>query len=83
MYLNYMRVRGFPFAQAVEDFIAEHDQVFVIEQNRDAQLLGLLLSETNAPREKLIPLLHYSGEPLDYKFVRGALSEALNLRKTA
>ncbi len=83
VYLNYMRVRGFPFAQEVEDFIAEHDQVFVIEQNRDAQLLGLLLSETNTPREKLIPLLHYSGEPLDYKFVRGALSEALNLRKSA
>ncbi len=83
VYLNYMRVRGFPFAQAVEDFIAEHDQVFVIEQNRDAQLLGLLLSETNTPREKLIPILHYSGEPLDYKFVRGALSEALKLRKTA
>ena len=83
VYLNYMRVRGFPFAKEVEDFIAEHDQVFVIEQNRDAQLLGLLLSETNTPRDKLIPLLHYSGEPLDYKFVRGALSEALNLRKTA
>ncbi len=83
VYLNYMRVRGFPFSQEVEDFIAEHDQIFVIEQNRDAQLLGLLLSETNTPREKLIPILHYSGEPLDYKFVRGALSEALKLRKTA
>jgi len=83
VYLNYLRVRGFPFSREVEDFIADHDQVFVVEQNRDAQLLGLIAAETNAPREKLIPILHYSGEPLDYKFVRTALSEALNLEGSA
>lgn len=83
VYLNYMRVRGFPFSKEIEEFIAAHDQVFVVEQNRDAQLLGLLAAETNVPREKLVPILHYSGEPLDYKFVRTALSEALDLRNAA
>jgi 2-oxoglutarate ferredoxin oxidoreductase subunit alpha len=81
--LDYMRVRGFPFGHEVEEFINAHDEVFVVEQNRDAQLLGLLLAETNVPREKLIPVLHYSGEPLDYRFVHEALLEAAKLRKTA
>ncbi|PHR92696.1 MAG: ferredoxin oxidoreductase [Robiginitomaculum sp.] len=83
VHLDYMRVRGFPFCQQVEDFIDAHDTVFVIEQNRDAQLLNLLLVETNVAREKLVPILHYSGEPLDYRFVFQALHEALALRKTA
>ena len=81
VYLNYMRVRGFPFSGTVKDFIDEHDQIFVIEQNRDAQLHGFLLGELDVPREKLIPVLHYSGEPLDYKFVHNALSEELKTRK--
>ncbi len=81
VYLNYMRVRGFPFSAEVKDFIDAHDQIFVIEQNRDAQLYGLLLGEIDVPREKLIPVLHYSGEPLDYKFVHNALSKELKTRR--
>lgn len=83
LYLDYMRIRGFPFCESIEKFINDHDEVFVVEQNRDAQLLGLLLGETNVPREKLVSLLHYSGEPLDYRFVYQALQDAANLRKTA
>ena len=83
LYLDYMRVRGFPFSKEVEQFIMDHDEVFVVEQNRDAQLLNLLLTETNVPREKLVPLLHYSGEPLDYSFVYAALKEKSKMRKSA
>ena len=72
--MDYMRVRGFPFHQDIEDFIAAHETVFVVEQNRDAQLLGLLLLETNTPREKLHSVVHYSGEPLDYRFVLSQIS---------
>jgi 2-oxoglutarate ferredoxin oxidoreductase subunit alpha len=64
MPLNYMRVRGFPFPAAVDAFIAEHDTVYVVEQNRDAQLHGLLLLETRAPREKLHSVRRYGGLPL-------------------
>ncbi len=83
IHLDYMRVRGFPFADSVEDFMADHDAVYVVEQNRDGQLRSLLINETNVPKSKLIPVLHYSGEPLSYKFVMAAVSEHLALRKTA
>ncbi|MEM9571409.1 MAG: 2-oxoacid:acceptor oxidoreductase subunit alpha [Pseudomonadota bacterium] len=83
MPVDYMRVRAFPFTDEVEAFIADHDEVFVIEQNRDAQLLNLILTETNVAREKLIPVLHYSGEPLNYRFVCDALMKRIKLRKIA
>jgi len=83
IHLNYMRVRGFPFSREVEAFIAEHDEVFIVEQNRDAQLLNMLLTETKVAREKLIPVLHYSGEPLNYRFVFNALMNAAKLRRIA
>ena len=73
IYIDYMRIRSFPFADSVEDFIIDHDFVFIIEQNRDAQLMNLLLTETNAPREKLVSIKYYAGQPLDYKFVHDAL----------
>src|SRR5262249_34950489 len=50
---DYIRVRGFPFGDEVEDFLASHDSVFVIEQNRDGQLRTLLSMETAASKEKL------------------------------
>jgi 2-oxoglutarate ferredoxin oxidoreductase subunit alpha len=83
MPVDYMRVRAFPFTDEVEAFMADHDEVFIIEQNRDAQLLNMLLTETNVPREKLIPILHYSGEPLNYRFVCDALEKRIKLRKIA
>ncbi len=83
VHLDYLRVRGFPFAANVEAFIMEHDEVFVVEQNRDAQLLGLLLTETNVQREKLTPVLHYSGAPLDYRFVFDALMNVIKVRRIA
>ncbi len=81
--LDYMRVRGFPFSAEVDRFIADHDEVFVVEQNRDAQLMSLLLAETRATRDKLRPVLHYSGEPLDYQFVCKALTRTTHIRRIA
>lgn len=68
-----MRIRSFPFADSVEKFIVEHDLVFIVEQNRDAQLMNLLLTETNAPRDSLASVKYYAGQPLNYKFVYKAL----------
>lgn len=81
--VDYMRVRAFPFTEDVEAFMADHDAVFIVEQNRDAQLHNLLLTETKVPREKLVSVLHYSGEPLNYKFVYEELMQRIKLRKIA
>ncbi|MHA6287556.1 2-oxoacid:acceptor oxidoreductase subunit alpha [Maricaulis sp. CAU 1757] len=69
IHLNYLRVRGFPFATEIEDFIAEHDEVFVVEQNRDAQLRSLLINETAADKAKLVPVLDYAGMAANPKFI--------------
>ena len=82
-HFDYMRVRGFPFAAEVQSFIMKYDAVFVIEQNRDGQLHDLLLTETNVPREKLVSVRYYAGEPLSYRFVAGALKEQTAMRKSA
>jgi 2-oxoglutarate ferredoxin oxidoreductase subunit alpha len=67
--LNYCRVKAFPFTDAVRDFIAKHDVVYVVEQNRDAQLRMLLINDIEADQNKLVPLLHYNGMPLNASFV--------------
>lgn len=61
---NYLRVTAFPFNQQVQDFLDAHDRIYVVEQNRDAQLRGLLLLETGVDARKLIPVLHYDGLPI-------------------
>jgi len=73
---NYMRLRSFPFGEDVEKFLESHKLVFVIEQNRDAQMRSLLTLETRVPKEKLRSLLHYSGLPISSEFiVKGVLAE--------
>jgi len=59
-----LRVKGFPFHQDVVDFINNHEKVFVIEQNRDAQLRSLLMIELNANPNKLCSILNYNGMPI-------------------
>ncbi len=74
--LDYLRIRAFPFGVEVEKFLAEHKTVFVVEQNRDAQLRSLLTLETAVEKSKLKSLLHYSGLPVSSKFiVDGVLAE--------
>jgi 2-oxoglutarate ferredoxin oxidoreductase subunit alpha len=74
--LDYLRIRAFPFGAEVEKFLAEHKTVFVVEQNRDAQLKSLLTLETAVEKSKLKSLLHYSGLPVSSKFiVDGVLAE--------
>src|SRR6185503_1179816 len=62
--LDYMRVRAFPFGQEVEEFLASHSTLFVLEQNRDAQLKSLLTLETAVEKSKLRSILYYSGLPI-------------------
>jgi 2-oxoglutarate ferredoxin oxidoreductase subunit alpha len=73
---DYLRVRAFPFGDAVEKFLADHEFCFVVEQSRDAQLRSLLTLETSVPKEKLKSVLVYGGFPLSSRHVvKGILSQ--------
>jgi 2-oxoglutarate ferredoxin oxidoreductase subunit alpha len=80
-HLNRLRVRGFPFAQDIAEFIAEHDFVFVVEQNRDAQLRTLLITEMNLDPMRLVPILHYDGTPITARFIARAIGDHLDALK--
>ena len=74
--IDYMRIRSFPFGREVQQFIDAHEQVFVVEQNRDAQLRTLLILDADGDPKKLVPLLHYNGMPINAGFVvDGVLKE--------
>jgi 2-oxoglutarate ferredoxin oxidoreductase subunit alpha len=67
--IDYMRIKAFPFTKEVETFMASHEKIFVVEQNRDGQLRSLLTLETDVPKSKLHSILHYSGLPMTSKEV--------------
>ncbi|MDJ0917748.1 MAG: 2-oxoacid:acceptor oxidoreductase subunit alpha [Woeseiaceae bacterium] len=74
--LNYLRVRAFPFSDSVREFIDQHEVIYVVEQNRDAQLRSLLMLDLDADPKKLKSLLHYNGIPINAGFVvDGVLDE--------
>jgi 2-oxoglutarate/2-oxoacid ferredoxin oxidoreductase subunit alpha len=79
--LDMLRVRAFPFHQDVSDFVADHDFVFVIEQNRDAQLRLLLVNELSLDPVRLVPVLHYDGTPITARFIVRAIGEHLDALK--
>ena len=73
--LDAMRIRAFPFHQDVADFIAAHERVFVVEQNRDAQLRTLLVNEEQIDPARLIPVLHFDGTPITARFIHAAIAQ--------
>jgi 2-oxoglutarate ferredoxin oxidoreductase subunit alpha len=77
--VDTLRVRAFPFHDTVADFIAAHEQVFVIEQNRDAQLRSLLVNELVVDPAKLMPVLHYDGTPITARFIIGEIGDKLSM----
>ena len=72
--LDSMRLRAFPFSDEVADFIAAHEEVFVVEQNRDAQMRTLLMNELDIDPFKLVPILHYDGTPITARCVNSAIT---------
>ena len=83
IHADYMRVRAFPFNGEVTRFVEQHETIFVVEQNRDAQLRSLLILETNTDARKLIPVLHYSGMPIPTSCVVEGVSEHLCAKDVA
>jgi 2-oxoglutarate ferredoxin oxidoreductase subunit alpha len=77
--LDALRVRAFPFADSVMEFIAAHDEVFVVEQNRDAQLRTLITTELGVDPGKLVPVLHYDGTPITARFIAGTVARHIGV----
>ncbi len=83
IYVNALRVRSFPFQDEIFDFVASHSKVFVIEQNRDAQLKTLLVNDAGINPASLISVLHYDGTPITARYITKEIAEivaALNVR---
>jgi len=81
VHVDIMRVRGFPFADEVIEFIDAHDHVFVVEQNESGQLRMLLMTEGEVDPKRLIRVLHYDGTPITARFISGRIAEALSEHK--
>jgi hypothetical protein len=73
--LDRMRIRAFPFHSSVASFVADHDFVYVVEQNRDAQLRQLIVNENGIDPVRLVPILHYDGTPITARFIASAIGD--------
>jgi 2-oxoglutarate ferredoxin oxidoreductase subunit alpha len=83
IHLDAMRLRGFPFSDEVVNFVLEHEQVFFVEQNRDAQCRTLLITESNLDPARIVPVLHYDGTPITARFIIEKISALLKARNVA
>jgi 2-oxoglutarate ferredoxin oxidoreductase subunit alpha len=83
LHLDTMRVRAFPFCEEVVDFINAHDQIFVVEQNRDSQLQKLIVNECALDPARFISILHYDGTPITARYITQAIAERMALKKSA
>ncbi len=79
--LDMMRLRAFPFHESVADFIDEHDFVFVVEQNRDAQMRTLIVNELGVDPSRLVPVLHFDGTPVTARFIARSIGDHLSALK--
>ena len=77
VHVDRLRIRAFPFNEDVEKFIDEHEHVFVVEQNRDAQLRTMLITELDADPRKLVRVLHYNGTPIHARFIANAIADGV------
>ena len=75
--VDYLRIRAFPFPASVRAFLDAHPRLFVVEQNRDAQLRSLLAIETGVARDRITAVLDYGGLPLTARFVVDAVLAAV------
>jgi 2-oxoglutarate ferredoxin oxidoreductase subunit alpha len=76
-HVNSMRLRAFPFPNSVKEFIMAHDKVFIVEQNRDGQVRGMLSNELEIDPARLIPICHYDGTPITGRFIARAIGEQM------
>ena len=80
---DYLLLKALPFTDQVRDFVARHERVYVVEQNRDAQMASLLKIEYPEHAARLRPVLHYDGLPLDARSVMGPIAAGEGAKATA
>jgi 2-oxoglutarate ferredoxin oxidoreductase subunit alpha len=78
--IDALRLRAFPFPKSVKEFIDSHEKVFVVEQNRDAQMHTLLMNELDIVNSNLIKVLHYDGTPITARFIVKAIEKNLGIK---
>jgi len=83
IHTDYLRLRAFPFGPEVSEFLQDHDTVFVVEQNRDAQMKSLLMLETKNAADKLFSILHYNGMPIPSECVVAGIDQFLQSEAAA
>src|ERR1700757_2465504 len=79
--VDRLRVRAFPFHSSVTSFVADHDFVFIVEQNRDGPLRSLIVNECGIDPIRLVPILHYDGTPITARFIARAIGDHLDALK--
>ncbi len=77
--MDALRVRGFPFSKEVADFVKAHSKIFVIEQNRDAQMRSLMMNELGTDPKKLISVLNYDGLPVTAHHIVNEIASHLHV----
>jgi len=82
IHIDALRVRAFPFADAVDDFVRGHDAVFVVEQNRDGQLRQLLINQFDCDPRRLKKLLHFDGTPITARFIASHITQQVHAMAT-
>lgn len=76
--VDALRLRAFPFPESVNRFIAGHEKVFVVEQNRDAQMRSMLINELDIDPARLVRVLHYDGTPITARFITSAIRKSVH-----
>ena len=72
-----LRITSFPFSASILEFIDAHETVFVIEQNRDAQMKKILTQELEVHPKKLVSVLNYDGMPITANYIHKTIEEKL------
>jgi 2-oxoglutarate ferredoxin oxidoreductase subunit alpha len=77
LFADALRVRAFPLAPEIGDFVRAHERVFVVEQNRDAQMRTLMATDLSLDPARLASILHYGGAPITARFIADAIAQRL------
>ena len=79
---GYLRLRAYPFTSELDEFLDRYPRIYVVEQNRDAQMLGLMRLDCTPERvARLRSVRHYSGLPIDARSVTDAIEEQEGLKR--
>ena len=80
--LDSMRIRAFPFNKDIENFVDDHELIFVVEQNRDGQMRRLLINECEISPKKLVSVLHFDGLPITASKIVGVMRQSIGHKST-